>query len=49
VLAQIAVWARLSPADWSADVEKRKAYLDEMLASGTPGVGSTREELARFR
>lgn len=49
VSAQLSAWAHLSPADWSAEVEKRKAYLDGMLASGTPGVGSTREDLARFR
>ncbi|MEP6776689.1 MAG: hypothetical protein ABJA50_13930, partial [Chloroflexota bacterium] len=49
VSAQLAAWANLSPADWSTDVQKRKAYLDNLHEQAIVGVTSTRAALQIYR
>ena len=49
VVARLAGWAGVSSQAWEANVGRRKAYLDALLADGTTGITATRAALARFR
>ncbi len=48
VQATLAEWAGCTPEQWQEDVERRKAYLDKMLADGVLGIEETRGALGRF-
>ncbi len=48
VEASLAAWAGCSPAEWTADVERRKLYLDKMQLSGVSGIAGTRSALGTF-
>ena len=44
----LSTWAGCSNAEWGADVERRKLYLDKMQASGVHGIAGTRSALGNF-
>ena len=48
VANMLSAWAGCSPADWTADLERRTAYLDKMQASGIRGITGTRSALGTF-
>jgi len=48
VAARLALWAGCIPAEWEADVARRKAHLDGMREKGVEGVRATRDALRTF-
>jgi hypothetical protein len=48
VATRLAMWAGCSPAEWEADVERRKSYLDDLRIRGVRNIGPTRDALMRF-
>jgi hypothetical protein len=48
VQANLAAWAGCASEEWAADVDRRKAHLDSMVAEGVRGIAATRSALARL-
>jgi hypothetical protein len=48
IVQKLAAWAGVSPEEWSADVARRKTYLDKMKDDGVRGIGATRSKIASY-
>jgi hypothetical protein len=48
VADSLAAWAGCTTAEWAADIQRRKSYLDKIRAGGVRGITGTRSALGKF-